>query len=610
MNQLIFGDNLKALRTLPDESVDLIYIDPPFNTGKVQKRTTIKTVHDQNNGDRVGFSQRLYSTEKQGTMSYHDIFENDGFYAFLEHRLIELYRVLKPNGSLFFHIDYREAHYCKIMLDRLFGRASFINEIIWAYDYGARSRTKWPAKHDNIFFYAKNPDSYTFNFDAIDCIPYLAPDLVGKEKAERGKKLTDCYSEDTDILTDNGWIRFSELTLDHFVASVSPDGNLEYYKPSKLHSYQYQGDMIEFKSKTIDLCVTPNHNMYVKGKHSDYYEFLPANELSGQQYSLMNRFTWNSKVEGDKFNVPQTTYKKKGNAVILPEFDLGDWCEFMGLYLSEGNTTFYRNRTEVTISQIKKVNLEPIENLLTRMGMKFQQNSKGFTICNKQLADYFMQFGKSYEKYIPRNLLDLPVRFLERLYDGLMRGDGSKVGNRWTYFTTSSRLADQVQELIIKLGYNASISVSVSKNKNWRPKFCIYRKLSNESTIWPKRHKKVIPYNGMVYCCTVEPYHTLIVRRNGEVSLCGNCWFNTIVPTNSKEKTGYPTQKPMKIVERIVKVHSNQGDLVLDCFAGSGTLGEAAWKHGREFILIDQNPEAIAVIKRRLAASDLVYSEV
>lgn len=279
MNQLIYGDNLKALQTLPDESVDLIYIDPPFNTGKVQKRTTIKTVHDQNNGDRVGFSQRLYSTEKQGTMSYHDIFENDGFYAFLEPRLIELYRVLKPSGSLFFHIDYREAAYCKIMLDRLFGRASFINEIIWAYDYGARSKTKWPAKHDNIFFYAKNPDKYTFNYDAIDRIPYLAPDLVGPTKAALGKTLTDS-------------------------------------------------------------------------------------------------------------------------------------------------------------------------------------------------------------------------------------------------------------------------------------------------------------------------------------------WFNTIVGTNSKEKTGYPTQKPLKIVERIVRVHSNQGDLVLDCFAGSGTLGYAAWKHGRNYTMIDQNPEAIAVMKHRLAASEFTYSEV
>ena len=189
-NKIYFGDNLQILRDFPTESVDLIYIDPPFNTGKVQGRTQIKTVRSEN-GDRVGFQGERYETIKIGTKSYSDLF--DDFLGFLEPRLKEAYRILAPNGSMYFHIDYREVHYCKILLDTIFGRESFLNEIIWAYDYGARSKSKWPAKHDNILWYVKNPDDYIFNYDEIERIPYMAPGLVGPEKAERGKTPTDTW---------------------------------------------------------------------------------------------------------------------------------------------------------------------------------------------------------------------------------------------------------------------------------------------------------------------------------------------------------------------------------------------------------------------------------
>ncbi len=185
-----FGDNLTVLQSLPPDSVDLIYIDPPFNTGKVQSRTQIATVADQN-GDRTGFQGRRYRTVKLGTKEYSDIF--DDYLAFLEPRLVEARRVLKRSGSLFFHIDYREVHYAKVLLDIIFGREAFINEIIWAYDYGARSKKKWPAKHDNILWYAMDPDDYQFNLDECDRIPYMAPVLVGPEKAAAGKTPTDTW---------------------------------------------------------------------------------------------------------------------------------------------------------------------------------------------------------------------------------------------------------------------------------------------------------------------------------------------------------------------------------------------------------------------------------
>jgi len=184
------GDNLSAMGRLAPKSFHLIYIDPPFNTKREQARTAMKTVRDQA-GDRVGFKGNRYKTVRGKTLAYGDSF--DDYLAFLEPRLVRARDLLADNGSLFVHIDYREVHYVKVLLDRIFGRDSFINEIIWAYDYGARSKAKWSTKHDNILFYAKDPKRYTFHYDEIDRIPYMAPSLVGEEKAARGKTLTDTW---------------------------------------------------------------------------------------------------------------------------------------------------------------------------------------------------------------------------------------------------------------------------------------------------------------------------------------------------------------------------------------------------------------------------------
>ncbi len=190
MGRIILGDNLAVLRDLPDGSADLIYIDPPFNTGRHQARPRLRTVRDDA-GDRVGFQGRRYRTEVLGLSSFADAF--DDYLGFLEPRLREAHRVLAPDGSFFLHVDYREVHYCKVLLDEIFGRDCFLNEIIWAYDYGARSRSRWSAKHDNILWYARDPRRYTFDYAAMDRIPYMAPGLVGPEKAARGKTPTDVW---------------------------------------------------------------------------------------------------------------------------------------------------------------------------------------------------------------------------------------------------------------------------------------------------------------------------------------------------------------------------------------------------------------------------------
>lgn len=181
MNYIYIGDNLPILQEMESASVDLIYIDPPFNTGKSQQRTRIKTVQSTN-GKRIGFQGQLYETVVLGTKEYNDKFGhhfNDYLLAFLKPRLLEAYRILSDHGTLYFHIDYREVHYCKVLLDAIFGEECFLNELIWAYDYGGKSKSKWPPKHDNILVYVKDKNHYTFNNEQLKTISFKAPGPEG-----------------------------------------------------------------------------------------------------------------------------------------------------------------------------------------------------------------------------------------------------------------------------------------------------------------------------------------------------------------------------------------------------------------------------------------------
>ena len=187
---VVAGDNLAVIRSLPDASFRLIYIDPPFNTGRTQSRQAISTVRNVE-GTRTGFKGHSYDTVKGLLYSYDDAFAD--YWEFLGPRLEEAWRLLDDRGTLYLHLDYREVHYAKVVLDALFGRENFLNEIIWAYDYGARATKKWPAKHDTILVYVKNPDNYYFDNTAVDREPYMAPGLVTPEKAARGKLPTDVW---------------------------------------------------------------------------------------------------------------------------------------------------------------------------------------------------------------------------------------------------------------------------------------------------------------------------------------------------------------------------------------------------------------------------------
>ena len=188
-NEVINGENLAALKSMHDESFQLIYIDPPFNTGRSQVRTNRSSVSSETGN--LGFQGKRYEQVVKSVLSYDDDFAD--YWAFLEPRLIEAYRLLHETGTIYLHLDYREAHYAKVLMDALFGRECFLNEIIWAYDYGGKSKSRWPAKHDTILVYVKNPAKYFFDSATVDREPYMAPGLVTPEKVARGKLPTDVW---------------------------------------------------------------------------------------------------------------------------------------------------------------------------------------------------------------------------------------------------------------------------------------------------------------------------------------------------------------------------------------------------------------------------------
>ena len=231
--RVYLADGVEVARTLADGSVDLVYLDPPFNTGRRQTRDQLRTRRlpegaDDEEGDRTGFGGRRYATERLGSRSFDDTY--DDYLAFLEPFLVEAQRVLAPTGSFYLHLDYREVHYAKVLADEVFGRANFVNEIIWAYDYGARPKRRWPAKHDNILFYAKDAAQNVFNAEDIERIPYMAPGLVGPEKAARGKLPTDTWWHT--IVSPTGREKLGYPTqkplgvLERIVRASSPPGGL------------------------------------------------------------------------------------------------------------------------------------------------------------------------------------------------------------------------------------------------------------------------------------------------------------------------------------------------------------------------------------------------
>jgi len=189
-DRVLLADCLDTIDAMPEGCVDLIYVDPPFGTQQTRRLDAIKT----GTGERYrnGFGGKEYRFQVVSSLAYRDDMTLDDYLAYLDVRLRGMHRVLKSTGSLYIHLDYRSVHFARMILDDLFGASHFLNEIIWAYDYGGRARDRWPKKHDNILWYSKS-STWAFNRDAIDRIPYMAPGLVGADKAALGKLPTDVW---------------------------------------------------------------------------------------------------------------------------------------------------------------------------------------------------------------------------------------------------------------------------------------------------------------------------------------------------------------------------------------------------------------------------------
>ncbi|MFW9878760.1 MAG: LAGLIDADG family homing endonuclease, partial [Candidatus Thorarchaeota archaeon] len=323
-----------------------------------------------------------------------------------------------------------------------------------------------------------------------------------------------------------------DLTMKDKVASLDKEHNLYYVNPIEIQKYQYKGEMIKIKHKSIDLLVTPNHNLYLKEHHKDKWEFFKADNIGYRWVNTLNSINWKGK-EKKYFEIAKTQ-DKTCPSKSYDNFLMDNWLEFLGWYIAEGwsqkRSNTHKNYN-ICISQTREKYVKEIENCLLSLNFNHNYKENRFLINSKQLWLYLKPLGKSYEKYIPKEFLNLSKRQLKILFDSLIKGDGRiDERNRTFYYTSSKKLADQIQEIGLKIGFNSTITsrirdthgkINGRKIKSKRPLYRIYFRKRKLGQIDTYKHIKKEFYNDIVYCCTV-PSHILIVRRNGKPLICGN----------------------------------------------------------------------------------------
>lgn len=342
-----------------------------------------------------------------------------------------------------------------------------------------------------------------------------------------------CFSEDTEVLTRGGWKFFREVKPGDEIMTINGGGNLEYQRPIEIIADRYIGEMVKFQNTKIDLLVTPNHRMYVRERNSHKFNLIPAFEsIRWERAEMQKKGEWAGE-EQDYFHLPPVHYNKAGN---IDKIKMDDWLEFLGYYLTEGcvhvreteewrgDKKYLINRYNVLIAQDRKDKRKwnKIKACLNRLPFKFyESDNHQFRICNKQLGVYLQKLGKSGERFIPPDLKILSKRQLQILFDSLMLGDGSKKGN--VFYSSSHRLAGDVQEILLKLGMNGNIIYRDRRKEN--PVYGTYILTAKKKDfLTPKYPRREIEhYDGIVYCVNV-PNHVIFIRRNGKTLFCGNCY--------------------------------------------------------------------------------------
>lgn len=350
-----------------------------------------------------------------------------------------------------------------------------------------------------------------------------------------------CFSDDTEILTDTGWKKMMDATLKDKIATLDKNGGLEYQHSTEIIKQRYIGELIAFSNYQCDLLVTPNHSMYVRERDDlkrKQFKLLPAYESIRWERARMLKVAAYDAKDQEWFCFPLNAEARK-NAKFpwVEKITMDDWLEFFGYFITEG-CTYKRRRKRIVNGKLyegqdyyvliaqseekNSENYEKIKRCLTRLPFTFGVfNDHQFYIANKQLYFYLNQFGKSHQKFIPRDLLGLSHRQLTILFEAMMLGDGSKRGD--VYFSNSYRLISNFQELLLKVGYAGNISMHDKRKRKPLYNIHILNRFNSKykTPSYPKQTVKW--YDGFVYCVTV-PNHIVFVRRNGKALFCGNCY--------------------------------------------------------------------------------------
>ena len=361
-----------------------------------------------------------------------------------------------------------------------------------------------------------------------------------REKCKEKGYMWGCYDKETEVLTDKGWKYFKDLDKTEKVATLNIEKNqVEYHYPDKYYCYDYNGIMIHEQGKRLDLLVTPNHRMLIKKGHHQQnspnkYHFIEADKLPNSDVMYRKDFPYNNSNNPEYFLLPELISKKQLRTYYWAEkkIKMEYWLNFLGWFISEGCTTEYKGNYITGISQVKKENLSKIRRCLEKCGFSFyeakQRNGVTFRIHDKQLWIYLKQLGKAHDKYIPREFLNLNKLYLKILFESLILGDGCISGKSFEYYTSSLRLANDVFELGLRLGYSPALSVRKRFYKSIAGHEC-NKLLTNykihfnrtDYTVIQKKIRKQIQYKGKIYCIEITN-HNVYVRRNGKGCWCGN----------------------------------------------------------------------------------------
>ena len=336
-----------------------------------------------------------------------------------------------------------------------------------------------------------------------------------------------CYDNKTEVLTKKGWISFKDIDSSDYVATINDLGFLEYKKPKKIIKQEYSGKMIIFQNRYLDLVVTPNHNMYVKNIGGQRYQLVPAQKVfkTINKWRFKKDVLWKGKKE-KYFILPQINKYKNRRLESNIKLDMNNWLEFLGWFISEGYTSNGKRGTyRVGISQDKK---KPeyrtdIRRCIVSLGMNYSENEHEFRINDKQLWDYLLQFGKAHNKHVPSFIKELSPQQIKIFLDALFKGDGNgkiDTDKNCNFYTSSKKLIDDVQELLLKCGLSGN--TKRHKNRNNAYRINVISKYNTPSFRGNTNHVlKYIEYGGGIFCCTV-PNHVLYVRRNGKACWSGN----------------------------------------------------------------------------------------